>query len=188
MKRRLTKILLCCITASFLFGCGNNNSNNTEAVANENTTPDPVVEEVIPVVTGYTFDIPEGFLPDETSDNCWNADDESGARIQYSTLPFSESIYSCSADSIKSEMETQFSELGYEITVSVDNFEKINVEGYDGYRVELSYLYGNTQFNQLQYIMISTDLIGSITYTDINESGWMEAFEKSAASIHIVTE
>lgn len=191
MKKKFILFVLCSVFSSTLLGCGGKDSKAADSVAGTAEISGSVSvpeSEPEPIVIDYAFDIPEGFLADESSEGFWTASDGSGATIQYSTLDYSDSIYDCSAESIETEMETQFTEMGYEIDVTVDSFEKQNIDGYDRFRVEFSYLYGNTGFKQIQLILISKNLVGNLIYTDINDSGWKEAFEDSISSIRVITE
>lgn len=185
MKKKLTILLICCLSCTSLFSCGGKDSKKNKdqqevSAQNEN--------EMTTVVTGFTFDIPEVFIADESRQNFWLSNDDSGSNIQYSTHVTSEADFSISSEELKSEMESQFLELGYEIEVTIESNTSFTIDGYEAYRIVSSFGHGTTNYKQIQIIVITPNLIGDIIYTDINESGCMDAFEQSIASIHVASE
>ncbi len=185
MKKKLSLIVICCLAVSTLFACGGSKSNSsTEAVSSNGVNKKDSSQKI----TGFTFDLPDSFVPDNSKAGFYVADDESGANIQYYTLPFSESVYDCDADGMKAAMEAQLLEMGYEIEVTVDSFETITIDGFTSHKIVFSYEHGTTKFKQIQIVAITPELVGNIIYTDINDSGWMDEFEGLISSIHVAYE
>lgn len=185
MKKKLSLIVICCLTVSTLLACGGTkSSSSSKAVSTQNSQEKDSSNEI----TGFTFDLPDSFVPDNSKAGFFVANDDSGANIQYYTLPFSDSVYECDADSMKVAMEAQLLEMGYEIEVTVDSFESITIDGFTSHKIIFSYEHGTTKFKQIQIVAITPELIGNIIYTDINDSGWMDEFEESISSIHVAHE
>lgn len=186
MKKRF---LICLLGLACICGCGN--ASNTPDI-NQQTNDDqkdisaPADETSVSVI-GFDFTVPEGFTEDPTSPGIWLADDESGANINYNEFPYDENMTHVTADDLKQEMENTLSTQGYDVQVSIDSFEEVKIDGYQGFQIELSYEYATTKIHQLEMVVITPDLAGTIVYSDINQSKYFEQYLTSAKSITVVT-
>ena len=68
-----------------------------------------------------------------------------------------------------------------EIEVSVDSFEKIEIDGYPAFRILCHYQIDDIVIKQLEYA-INADKSYVITYSQTNDYDYMEDYEASASS------
>lgn len=179
--------MLC--TICMLCGCGEITQTTSMSTAvkpverNSKEALSPTMEAK--TVTGFHFNIPDGFTEDPSSSGIYIANDESGSSIAYSNYSYTDSITEYSESSMKKEMELELANAGYEVPVTIVSFESIKVDGYDGYLVDMKYEYGDKSIHQLEVIVITDTVIGNIIYTDVNDSGHMEQFQASTETISI---
>lgn len=72
---------------------------------------------------------------------------------------------------------------GDDITIEFSQYEKINVDGRPGISVKMNFEFKAISFEQLITMLYNGDESHIITYTQEAGNKWMEAFEKSVASI-----
>ena len=187
MRKKLLCIFLC-LPLGLNAGCGSNTTQQTTAVETSSTEVE-TQESVAPTkVVNFTFDIPDGFVKDETSENTWYADDSSGSSINYTVSAYYDEINNYTEDTYKAELEEQFSANDYDFDLNIEQFEKTEFDGYPGYKIKLSYDYGYLHITQVNLVIITPDLIGSVILNDINNSGWLEKFEATESSLKAVIE
>ena len=66
-----------------------------------------------------------------------------------------------------------------DITVNVDSFERIKIDGYPAFRILCHYQIGRIQITQLEYA-INADKSYMITYSQTSDYDYMEAYEASS--------
>ena len=70
------------------------------------------------------------------------------------------------------------------IEVSVDSFEKIEIDGYPAFRILCNYQIDDIVIKQLEYA-INADKSYVITYSQTNDYDYMEDYEASAETISL---
>lgn len=193
MKR---KVLILIMTAVLCFGitaCGNNENKQEEQTqtigeeiqAESGEAPsEPESTEEIKPAGELKVEIPEGFLETDENTRVYVTKDypkDSSMIVieetdQIQALPTKEQF--------KAQIESGLTkQAGEPVEVNVEEYKDVEVDGYKALRIMSSYTYSGIKFKQLEYV-VEADKTYLITYTNINDANWMDAFEQSAAGIH----
>lgn len=136
---------------------------------------------------GCTFELPEGFE---------EAEDQKGMYVTGRYPIDASTIYSVTGEqdiSLQLMTEETFKEqaqeslretYGEEITLSIDSFESIRIDGYPAFRILCHYQVDDIQITQLQYT-INADKSYMVIYSQTSDYDRMEEYEASAATIRV---
>lgn len=146
-------------------------------------TGDKQIEEVL-------FDAPEGFFEDPEL-NMPNLYVTERYPIDVSNVYYMESALDPAMQLLTEQQfldnteHSLWEEFGVEIPVTIESFESITIDTIPGFRILCHYEIDGVALTQLVYAL-NGDKNYTITYTMTDEYERMEAFEKSAETIHIV--
>lgn len=84
-------------------------------------------------------------------------------------------------------IEAAFDAEGKDISVQVDSFEEIDMDGVPAYKIRSTYDTGDNRIEQLTYLILAEDTY-TITYSQSEDDELMADFEVSGAEIRLVKE
>lgn len=153
----------------------------------EENDMDSSVVESEKVTKRCTFDIPEGFEESQDVDNLYVT-----ARypldvsmIYYEVMDGDISLQLMTEEHFTKEAEESLSQLyGEEITLNMESFENVKIDGYPAFRVLCRYETQGIEITQLEYI-INADKTYAVTYSQTSDVDRMEEYEASASTIHV---
>lgn len=177
-------------------------------VANTNM-PVKAESEELEKALGCTFVLPDGYVLSESEENVFvnsNYPLESGI-ITYSVVTtgsedtLTNAERAEAAESTESEAEDASTELtqefyqetmatalneeyGTDVGYTISEFDNISIDGYPGYFIASTYQ-GEQTIHQMVYIVLSRYKTFTITYSRAEDDDTVEAFEASAATIHV---
>ena len=139
------------------------------------------------VVSGtIEFDLPEGFVdsgnegmwitetyPTDTSNIVYTSAEDDPVGIDFTSKRYEESV------------EAQYTAVGYEVDLTVDSFEKIEVDGFEAVKIVSTSVISGIEIHQIQYSIQIGKTTASITFTQ-NGDEWTKEFEECADSIYVI--
>lgn len=137
---------------------------------------------------GCTFSLPEDFTESEDMPGMYvtNRYPIDASTIYYVELNQDISLQLMTQETFEEQMEEQFeASHGEEIELVTDTFEKIQVDGYPGFKILCHYTVGSVEISQLEYV-INADRSYVITYSQTGEYDRMEEYEASADTIRLI--
>ena len=88
-------------------------------------------------------------------------------------------------ENFKTQTEENFrKEYGEDVEVTIDSFERIQIDGCPAFRILCNYQVGDTEISQLEYA-INADESYVITYSQTSDYDRMEEYEASAETIRL---
>lgn len=84
-------------------------------------------------------------------------------------------------------MEEAFRESGQEVSLEIESFEEIDMEGIPAYKIRSTYEVADHQIEQLAYLILAEDTY-TITYSQAADDELMADFEVSDGEIKLVKE
>lgn len=136
---------------------------------------------------GCTFDLPEGFEESEEMADMYVTGRYpiDASSIYYTAMDQDTSLQLMTQETFKEQTQESLRQAyEEEIEVSVDNFESMKIDGYPAFRILCHYQVENVQITQLAYV-INADKSYMIIYSQTSDYDRMEAYEASAATIHV---
>lgn len=136
---------------------------------------------------GCTFDLPEGFTESEEMAGMYVTDRYpiDASSIYYMEAEQDKTLQLLTEETFCEQAQESLREAyGEEITVNVDSFERIKIDGYPAFRILCHYQIGRIQITQLEYA-INADKSYMITYSQTSDYDYMEAYEASAETIRV---
>lgn len=136
---------------------------------------------------GCTFDLPEGFVESTDTDNLYVTERYplDTSMIYYEVMDGDISLQLMTKEFFKEQAEESLSQAyGEDIVINIDGYESIKIDNYPAFRIQCQYEVDSIKITQLEYI-INADKTYAITYSQTSDYDWMEAFETSAATIHV---
>lgn len=136
---------------------------------------------------GCTFTLPEGFEESEDMPGMYVTKRYpiDASTIYYIEMKKDISLQLMTEETFLEQAQEQFVENGeMDVEVSLDNFERLEIDGYPAFRIVCSYMLDGVKFTHLEYV-INADKSYIITYSQTNEYDRMEEFEASAATIKL---
>lgn len=137
--------------------------------------------------TGCTFELPEGFEESQDVDGLYVTARYplDTSMIYYEVLEGDISLQLMTEEMFKEEAEKNLSQVYDEdIAVNIDSYESVKVDGYPAFHIVCHYEAEGIRITQLEYL-INADKTYVITYSQTSDYDWMEAYEASAATIHV---
>lgn len=134
-----------------------------------------------------TFDIPEGFEESQDVDNLYVTARYplDASMIYYEVMDGDISLQLMTEEHFTKEAEESLSRLyGEEITLNIESFESVKVDGYPAFRILCRYETPDIEITQLEYI-INADKTYAVTYSQTSDFDRMEEYEASAATIRV---
>ncbi len=158
----------------------------TETESVEETTQEATQEETQQAPAGeITFDIPEGFIPVEGMENAW----VSGVEGEASNVNFRSSAGTGVIDAYNGEMlvdalEVELSnQLGMQLDIELLSEEKYEIDGCSAFRYSMTYEVDGITFIQWQCIVETSDTTYVLSLADVDNEGYVEAFEACIDSV-----
>ena len=136
---------------------------------------------------GCTFDLPEGFVESTETDNLFVTERYplDTSMIYYEVMDGDISLQLMTKEHFKEQTEESLSQAyGEDIVINIDSYESMKIDGHPAFRILCHYEIDNIKITQLEYI-INADKTYVLTYSQTSDYDWMEAFETSAATIHV---
>lgn len=158
----------------------------TEELLEENKL-DTSVMELGHSTKGCTFDLPEGFAESEEMAGMYVTDRYpiDASSIYYMEAEQDKTLQLLTEETFREQAQESLREAyGEDITVNVDSFERIKIDGYPAFRILCHYQIGRIQITQLEYA-INADKSYMITYSQTSDYDYMEAYEASAETIRV---
>lgn len=153
----------------------------------EENEMDASVVESEKVTKRCTFDIPEGFEESQDVDNLYVTARYplDASMIYYEVMDGDISLQLMTEEHFTKEAEESLSQLyGEEITLNMENFENVKIDGYPAFRILCRYETQGIEITQLEYI-INADKTYAVTYSQTSDVDRMEEYEASALTIHV---
>ena len=158
----------------------------TQQLLEENKMDTSVVEGT-KTTRGCTFTLPEGFEEAEDMPGMYVTKRYpiDASTIYYIEMNKDIALQLMTEETFLEQAQEQFVENGeMDVKVSLDSFERIEIDGYPAFRIVCSYTLEDVKFTHLEYV-INADKSYIITYSQTDEYDRMEEFEASAATIKL---
>ena len=158
----------------------------TEEMLEENEMDVSVVENA-PVTKGCSFTLPEAFAESEDIEGMYVTKRYpiDASTIYYVALGRDVALQLMTEETFKAQTEENFrKEYGEDIEVTIDSFERIQIDGCPAFRILCHYQVGDTEISQLEYA-INADKSYVITYSQTSDYDRMEEYEASAETIRL---
>lgn len=136
---------------------------------------------------GCTFTLPEGFEEAEDMEGMYVTKRYpiDASTIYYIEMNKDAALQLMTEETFLEQAQEQFVNNGeMDVEVSLDDFERIEIDGYPAFRILCSYVLDDVKFTHLEYV-INADKSYIITYSQTDEYDRMEEFEASAATISL---
>lgn len=148
---------------------------------------DTSVMENTRATKGCTFTLPDTFEESEDVPGMYVTKRYpiDASTIYYVALEQDVSLQLMTEDTFKEQAESTFREAyGEDIEITIDSFERIQIEGYPAFRILCHYLVDGIEITQLEYA-INADKSYVITYSQTSDYDRMEEYEASAETIRL---
>ncbi|MBQ6807002.1 MAG: hypothetical protein IJO97_06185 [Lachnospiraceae bacterium] len=158
----------------------------TQQLLEENEMDTSVVEGT-KATRGCTFTLPEGFEESADMEGMYVTKRYpiDASTIYYIEMNKDIALQLMTEETFLAQAQEQFVENGeMDVEVSLDSFERIEIDGYPAFRIVCSYMLDEVKFTHLEYV-INADKSYIITYSQTSEYDRMEEFEASAATIKL---
>lgn len=179
MKRKLLCALLAAAMVLALAACGSSGGKESESPAPKN-------------ITGYTFEVPEGFTLSDDNDGLWLAPDYPNDGSNITVVPvarYDEQFGSYTQESLEAGLGSAFAqEMEEEIDLVSDSFQHTTIDGVEAirYRYHLE-LYG-VALRQEVVTVNGANGGYSFTFTQAGDADWSDAYDACVASIRFTCE
>lgn len=135
------------------------------------------VEEVLESEGVLVFDVPEGMVYNEETNQYVSSSTGAVANINYLTNPNDGSFYTTTQEMMEEALESSLtSGLGADIDINIVRWDYITIDGYDAVSYQFEYLYNNMKLIQIQVIVNGTDQLHFVTFTSLENEGYVEKF------------
>lgn len=136
---------------------------------------------------GCTFTVPESFMESEDVPGMYVTKRYpiDASTIYYAEFAQDKAMQLMTEETFKTQAEENLCQsYDKEIEISVDSFEKIEIDGYPAFRILCHYQIDDIVIKQLEYA-INADKSYVITYSQTNDYDYMEDYEASAETISL---
>lgn len=136
---------------------------------------------------GCTFTVPESFMESEDVPGMYVTKRYpiDASIIYYAEFAQDKAMQLMTEETFKTQAEETLRQAyDKDIEVSVDSFEKIEIDGYPAFRILCHYQIDDIVIKQLEYA-INADKSYVITYSQTNDYDYMEEYEASAETISL---
>ena len=136
---------------------------------------------------GCTFTVPESFMESEDVPGMYVTKRYpiDASTIYYAEFAQDKAMQLMTEATFKAQVEETLRQVyDKDIEVSVDSFEKIEIDGYPAFRILCHYQIDDIVIKQLEYA-INADKSYVITYSQTNDYDYMEEYEASAETISL---
>lgn len=158
----------------------------TEELLSENEMDVSVVENA-PVTKGCSFTLPEAFMESEDIEGLYVTKRYpiDASSIYYVAMDRDVALQLMTEETFKEQAEENFrKEYGEDIELTIDSFERIQIDKCPAFRILCHYQVGDTKISQLEYA-INADKSYVITYSQTSDYDRMEEYEASAETIRL---
>lgn len=166
MKKKLMTLFTLCAMVFVMCACGSSATKQTTAELGT-----------------LTFDIPEGFV--ESRENYYTCEDTTKlSNINTLALENDGSFKTISSKVLMDSVEAQLEEAsGTDLTLTLLEESSYEVNGCRAFKYAFEYEISGTTIRQLQCIIETADELHFITFSDINNEGFYDAFKAAADTI-----
>lgn len=206
------KWMLILVTGMLTFqivGCSDKGNNEPTEVENEsavdNSTADSdnvqsgaeipeLAEDDTPVFFGdadLTIELPRGFRAYQNEEGLYVHKNYPSdlSTISYVISESDEDITQMKQEAFIDLLEADYYDVyGDNVEIHVTEFENIQIDGRHGLRIKFEFEFKGIEYEQLMYAIYNGHETHILNYTQEKDGGWMEDFEKSAASISLRTQ
>ena len=91
------------------------------------------------------------------------------------------------ADSYQRTLKEAYQQAGRNVDITIDSFEKIDMDGIPGYKIRSTYNIEDGQIEQLAYLILADETY-TVTYSQMSDDELMADFEISDGQIRLVRE
>ena len=136
---------------------------------------------------GCTFTVPESFMESEDVPGMYVTKRYpiDASTIYYAEFAQDKAMQLMTEETFKAQAEESLRQsYEKEIEVKVDDFERIQIDGYPAFRILCHYQIDDIVIKQLEYA-INADKSYVITYSQTNDYDYMEEYEASAETISL---
>lgn len=205
MRKRGFMLLFALVITIQLAGCGNDKSKEVmeevpEAAVEEAAVPDTATDtDSLSTVAEADTDIeyitqpaelvcvlPDGFVAAANEDGLYvhQTYPNDTATISYVISDGSEDVTQMSAQDYEIGIEESYYDTyGDEVDVEISSYKDVVVDGRKALEIRISYEFKGIGYEQLIYMIYNGTETHIMNYTQEADGNWMEAFEKSGASI-----
>lgn len=158
----------------------------TTQLLEENELDTSIIEN-IKATRGCTFTLPEGFTEIEDIPGMYVTKRYpiDASTIYYVEMDKDVSLQLMTEETFLVQIQNNFEQVyGTDVEVDLQSYEKIEIDGYPAFRILCSYTVDGVEITQMEYV-INADKSYVVTYSQTSEYDRMEAFEASAATIHL---
>lgn len=158
----------------------------TTQLLEENELDTSIIES-LKETGGCTFALPEGFTEIEDIPGMYVTKRYpiDASTIYYVEMDKDIAMQLMTEDSLLLQIQDYFGQIyGTGVEVDLQNYERIEIDGYPAFRFLCTYTVDNVEITQLAYV-INADKSYVVTYSQTNEYDRTEEFEASAATIHL---
>ena len=178
MKKKLTCALLAAVMLFALAACGSSDEKESESPTPRN-------------ITGYTFDIPDGFTVSADNEELWLAPGypTDGSNINVTATEYDKLFSTYTREVLEASLESLFAEaLEQEIDVTSDSFGFTTIDGVEAIRYRYHFdLYGVTLRQEV--VTVNAPNGGySFTFTQSGDANWDDAYNAAISSIKFAFE
>lgn len=182
MKKKCLAVILL-LTCMCVFGaCGDSNAkkgvSSQGSEESEEKSTDVHVE----------FELSEGFTASDTEGMYFSSNyPEDGSNISMLSAESDSTSLKMDAETLSSAVEKQyFSQYQFETDVNCTECSPTKVDGYDALTARMEYEIQGVAVKQVECVVQIGEGTTTITYTQMGDANWMDAFEASMKSIKIV--
>lgn len=213
MKRKIFLLHMILVMAVMIWGCGQKQAAQEETKTPESTaqaaepaettsaaaenpevpaseqTPEPQPEpepQPAPQLSGrVVIDIPEDFHEYLSPSGIYVTSNypEDGSNIYIVTTSLCETLPE-QGEYTRKVNENLSTQVGEVVSVTMEEYERTTVSGFDAVKVVYSYSYDDLKFKRTEYT-VNTNITTTIAYTQVNNADWEDVFEESALSMRV---
>lgn len=158
----------------------------TEELLEENKMDTSVIDNS-QSTKGCAFSLPDDFVESEDMPGIYVTERYpiDASTISYSVLEQDISLQLMTEENFKAQTQEAFQEAYDEdIELTIDEFKRIEIDGYPAFRILCHYQVDDVEITQLEYV-INADKSYVVTYSQTSEYDRMGEYEASAATIRI---
>ena len=208
MNKKLILLLTAGLMAAQLLGCGNNKQESVEEesaveISTADSGDNETSSDIVPVSPSQQYDdsedvyekaeiscsLPKGFKAYEAEEGMYVHKNypKDLSTISYVISEGDENITEKSKEEYQTMIEQDFAaSYGDTVPVTIEQYDKIRIDGRPGLKIRLQYELKGTVYEQLSYNLFNGDETHILTFTQEEGADWMDDFEKCGESIHFV--
>ncbi len=203
--RKKCGVLLLSFLVLGLIGCGQNSSDSTGEVTNKKeevsktqeldinldiVDSEEDIDEDLPSIVFSNADmtcwLPKGFKEVEGENGIFVHKNypKDSATITYTINKMNDDVSKITQEEFELSYEDYFyNTYGDDVEVTINQYQKVKVNGRSGLYVEMTYALKGTEYEQFQYMIYNGEESHILNYTQEKSGKWAEEFKKSIESV-----